>query len=258
MRTLEVLQHCESEFLGLIEDHFEGRGIGFRYVRPFAAQGRVPATAFQADGLVLMGGGAWGAVGGPDGARLLPSLAAEVRLTKDFLARKKPVIAWGVGSQILALAGGGAIEAGGLIFAVETARRTVPGALGGYLPETFPLVSFMRDRPQPPPGAEILALDSAGRPACFKVADTAIGFTGHPGIKPGILEDLLMEFDDPIQDSAGQPVDAGALLETVRGLQTQIADALVAIMTGVVQVTGLMRPYSEAELKRRRVIPIQR
>ena len=31
MKTLCVLQHVEAEYLGLIEDHFEGRNIRFRY-----------------------------------------------------------------------------------------------------------------------------------------------------------------------------------------------------------------------------------
>ena len=43
MKTVCVLQHIESEYLGLIEDHLEARSIRFRYCRPFVAGGSVPA-----------------------------------------------------------------------------------------------------------------------------------------------------------------------------------------------------------------------
>ena len=37
MKNICVIQHTEAEFLGLMEDHFEGRNIRFHYNRPFAA-----------------------------------------------------------------------------------------------------------------------------------------------------------------------------------------------------------------------------
>ncbi len=42
VKTLAVVQHTSAEYLGLIEDHLEGRRIRFRYCRPFATGGRVP------------------------------------------------------------------------------------------------------------------------------------------------------------------------------------------------------------------------
>ncbi len=152
-RTLFVLQHTQSEFLGQIEDHLEGRGIGFQYVRPFVSGGKVPGTAALTDGLILLGGGAWGTVGAP----LLPSLADEIRLTKDFLNRKRPVVGIGLGAQILCLAAGGGAEAAKLAFEVGEARRVRDDALAGYLPERFACAVYMRDRPVLPEGAEVLA-----------------------------------------------------------------------------------------------------
>lgn len=254
MRGLFALQHCHAEYLGLIEEHLEGRGIRFQYVRPFTADGKVPGTAVHADGLILLGGGAWGTVG----SRPLPTLDAEIRLTRDFLARRRPIFAWGLGAQILALAAGGAATAGDLAAAVEIVTRTGHDALAGYLPERFPLVTVMRDRPRPPSDARILAVDAAGGPAVFQIGANAVGFTGHPGMKPGLLEDLIMEIDDPMVDGRGAAADPARLLDDVRAAQQAIADALVPIMTGLVQVGGLMRPYSESERKRRTTIPIQR
>ena len=73
MKTIWVLQHTEAEYLGLMEDHFEGRNLRFRYFRPFAAGGMVPEVPGNADGLILLGGGPYGIVSG----HLLPSLGAE-------------------------------------------------------------------------------------------------------------------------------------------------------------------------------------
>ena len=106
-------------------------------------------------------------------------------------------------------------------------------ALNGFLPERFTQVLYMRDLPVLPDSARILACDDAGRPAVFQVGDNAYGFLGNPGIKLGMVEDLIMEFDEV-------PDDAPAGLEALRGLQTQLEDDLVPLMTGLVQCTSLM------------------
>ncbi len=246
MRSVNVLQHTQSEFLGQVEDHLEGRGIRFEYVRPFAG-GKIPGTAAHSDGLFLLGGGPWGSIGAP----LLPTLSAEIRLTKEYLARKRPVVGFGLGAQILCLAAGGVAAEADLRFSVGEARRVDAEALGGHLPERFPYALFMRDRLQPPSGARVLAVDEAGEPAVFQIGDKCLGFAGHPGCKPGMIEDLLMEFDDA-------PADAAAALASLRARAGALLEALVPIMTGVVKITGLMQPYDERELARRQVIPIQR
>jgi hypothetical protein len=97
----------------------------------------------------------------------------------------------------------------------------------------FPLVIYGRDRPEPPETARILARDREGRPAVFQVGTNALGFTGHPGTKAAIVEDLIMEFDEG-------PADPAANLARLRSLQRSIEDALVPIMTGVVKVLALM------------------
>ena len=57
MKLIHVVQHTSAEFLGLIEDHLEGRGIRFRYQRPFTGKASLPQAATIADGLFLLGGG---------------------------------------------------------------------------------------------------------------------------------------------------------------------------------------------------------
>lgn len=229
MSTLCVLQHTEGEFLGLMEDHFESRAIRFVYVRPFVPGATIPATPAGFDALVLLGAGPRGIVSGD----LLPSLAPELRLTGAFLAAGLPVIGIGLGSAILAVTAGGGAESAPLRFTVGDAHRTDPTALAGHLPEAFPFACYMRDRAVPPPGARTLAVDADGAPALFQVAPNSLGFAGHPGMKRGMVEDLVMEFADT-------PPDVSETLARLGATQRALADALSQIMVGLIKVTGLM------------------
>jgi GMP synthase-like glutamine amidotransferase len=165
----------------------------------------------------------------------VPSLTEELDLTRRCLELGKPVIGIGLGAQILALATGGGTERSELVFEVGEARRVRDDALNGFLPERYKLAVYMRDRPVPPDDAVVLAVDDSGRPALFQVAGNCLGFTGHPGAKLGMVEDLVMEFEDT-------PADPADAMDALRAAQPAIEDALVPIMTGLVQVTGLMRP----------------
>lgn len=228
MNVVAVVQHTAGEYLGLIEDHLEGRRIRFQYYRPFAA-GQLPSADVPADALFLLGGGPWGSAGGRD----LPTLRQEVELARVMLEQGTPVVGFGLGEQVLALAAGGGSEARDLEFEIVTARRTQGDALNGYLPETFHQARYMRDRAVPPSNATILALDERERPAVWRVGGNAYGFAGNPGIKVGMVEDLVMEFEEV-------PPDVPARLEELRGLQRVLEDELVSIMTGLVQCTALM------------------
>jgi len=230
MNVLNVVQHTSADYLGLMEDHLEGRRIRFQYFRPFTEQGRVPGPGDNCDGLVLLGGGPWGSAGDRD----VPSLQQEIVLTRAMLDMGKPVIGIGLGAQILAIAAGGSSQSAPLSFEVGHARRVTDDALAGFMPERFPHVSYMRDRPVPPPGARILALDESGRPAVFQLGLNAIGFCGHPGFKTAMAEDLIMEFEEAPPDPAPQ-------LRRLQLMAREIEDALVPLMTGIVKVTRLMQ-----------------
>lgn len=231
MKQVSVIQHTAAEYLGLIEDHLEGRRIGFRYFRPFASGGALPRVDELGDAVFLVGGGPWGAAGTRD----WPLLAEEVALVRSCLQARKPVVGLGLGSQVLALAAGGDAEPREPVLEVIEARRVDDDALNGFLPARFPLAVCMRDRPVPPEGSRVLAVDGDGRPAVFQLGRDALGFTGHPGVKRGMVEDLVMEYPE-------LPDEVAAGLAEVGALQGPIEDALVGIMTGLIQVTRLMRP----------------
>jgi len=229
MKLIHVIQHTSAEYLGLMEDHLEGRGVRFRYSRPFTPKGELPPADAPRDGLILLGGGPWGSAG----SRNLPTLEQEVALTCACLARGCPVVGIGLGAQILALAAGGRSEAASLEFVVTTARRVVDSALNGYLPETYPLALYMRDRPVPPEGATVLSRDPGGRAALWQVGSNAFGFAGHPGLKVAMVEDLIMEFEE-------SPPNLEPELGRLRAAQRALENALVPLMTGLIQLTGWM------------------
>ena len=229
---LAVIQHTAAEYLGLIEDHLEMRGIGFRYFRPFTSGSRLPRIEETSAGMVLLGGGPWGTA---PGAAQLPWLEAEIELVAAALAASQPVVGFGLGAQILALAGGGSAVAGTLTLDVGTATRTVEDALGGLLPASYPLVRYGRDTVSLPAGARMLAHDERGGWALFQLGERAFGFAGHPGIKSAIIEDLIMEFPQA-------PPETAAALAALRDVQEQVETALAAVMAGLVRVLGLMSP----------------
>lgn len=235
MKTLCVLQHVEAEYLGLMEDHFEGRNIRFHYVRPFTPGAILPPSAEGFAGLVLLGAGPKGVVSGS----LVPSLGPELRLTRDFLERGLPVIGIGVGCCILTTAAGGGADDAPLRFTVERARRVRGDALKGQLPETFPIAVYMRDRPVLPAGAEVLAVGANGEPAVFQLRGNCIGFLGHPGAKSAMIEDLIMEFEDV-------PENTAETLAELRAAQGEIAAVLGNIMVGLAELTHLMQPPQQA------------
>ncbi len=228
MKSLLVIQHSEAEFLGTLEDQFESRRIGFRYLRPFSG-GIVPPTSDGHDGLVILGGGPWGSVSTPR----LPTFDAEVELTADFRRLARPIMAIGLGAQILAAAAGGGTEASDFVFTIRTAKRTNEDALNGHLPPEFPVAVYMRDAPVLPPDALVLAEDETGAPAIFQVGGRAFGLTGHPGFKTGMAEDLVMEFHAWHEDVSGE-------LTALRAAQPEMERALAGIMIGFVSATGLM------------------
>lgn len=230
MNLLNVVQHTSADYLGLIEDHLEGRRIRFSYFRPFTEQGSVPGPGDNCDGLVLLGGGPWGSAGGRD----VPTLQQEIVLTRSMLDMGKPVLGIGLGAQILAIAAGGGSVSAPLVFEVGYATRAQGDALEGFLPERFPHVIYMRDRPVPPAGASILAVDEELRPAVFQVGVNSLGFCGHPGFKTAMAEDLVMEFEEAPEDPAPR-------LQQLQMMVPEIEDALVPIMTGIIKLTGLMQ-----------------
>ncbi|MCB1427769.1 MAG: hypothetical protein KDJ48_02915 [Nitratireductor sp.] len=229
MKTVCVIQHTEAEYLGLMEDHFEGRNIRFIYKRPFTAGGTLPTGPEGFDGLMLLGGGPYGIVSG----HILPSLGPELRLASAFLKAGLPVVGFGLGALVLATAAGGGAAEAPLRFELLTAERTGLGDSFLQVPQYFPLAQYLRDEPVLPRGAVKIAVCSQGRPLVFSVNDNSLGFTGHPGMKRGMAEDLIMEFTET-------PPDTPCTLQALADAQIEIASVLNDLMVATVRHSGLM------------------
>ena len=229
MKKICVIQHTEAEYLGLMEDHFEGRNIRFIYKRPFAAGGTLPGDVEDYDGLMLLGGGPYGLVSG----HLLPSFRPELALTKAFLAAGLPVIGIELGALVLTMALGGGAEEAPLRFVVDQAQPTASGNALLDWPESFPAMGYLRDRPVLPEGAEVLAIDAEGQPLAFRAAGNALGLLFHPGAKRGMVEDLIMEFEE----TPGNTVES---LEALGAVQAEIAEVLSKAMPGLIRAAGLI------------------
>jgi hypothetical protein len=67
----------------------------------------------------------------------------------------------------------------------------------------------------------------------FQIGTNAFGFSGHPGVRRAMIEDLVMEFEEG-------PANAADGLAQISALGAAIDDALVPIMAGLIAATGWM------------------
>ena len=230
MQTIAVLQNTDAEHLGLIEDHLEGRNIRFRYIRPSHDPNWVENFGLNKGGLILLGAAPYGTVSSPR----LSLLEKRVELVRTCVEDKLPILAFGTGAQLLVLASGGSVTPCELSLQIDTAYRTDNQALNGYLPEEYPIVRYMRDFANVPENAEILSRTSDGMPALYQLSDNCLAFTAHPGMKSAIIEDSIVQ--QPGFDVVG--IDR---LGVVRAKQYQLENALISMMTGIIQIMGWMR-----------------
>ena len=114
--------------------------------------------------------------------------------------------------------------------------------LRAFCRERYPLVRYgCDDRSCLPRRTRACPSIEAGQPALFQVGERAFGFSGHPGIKSAMVEDLIMEF-------AEAPAEPGSAAGPARRRESRIEEALVPIMTGLVRCIrsdgGARRPRS--------------
>ncbi len=227
MKNLLVLRYTEAESLGGLEDQFRNQGIGYSYHRPLSV-GKGVTSGVNSDGLVILGAGAWGT----NGERTtLPTLTHELRIAYDHMKRNRPILGFGLGSQIVSIAAGGGSEPSPCAFEVGMARRVREDALGGLMPERFPYAIFMRDRPVLPHDAEILAVDEHDRPLAFTIGRDVICFTCNPGFGPSMLRDLVRE----TEAGTGEAV---AALAAAAELEADAVRQLPALADGIVRAAG--------------------
>jgi GMP synthase-like glutamine amidotransferase len=159
--------------------------------RPHAGDA-VPADAAGYDALLVLGG----ALGVYDDD-VAPYLANVRALLAQSVAAGTPILAIGLGAQLLAVATGGRVqraEGGYRLGANLTAKRddTEHDLLLGLVPITPDVMQFHRDSISALPGGSKLLLNSLRDPIeAFRVGSAAWGLQFHIETPPAVLRDWL-------------------------------------------------------------------
>jgi GMP synthase-like glutamine amidotransferase len=232
MKQFLVVQHTDSEFLGTIEKLLEDRDIGFVYQRPYTGHS-LPASALQYDALWLLGG----AHAVTDRVRC-SWIDDELRLLGAFRRARRPVIGIGFGGLLVAQSYGGIPHAEPLHQAHwTTAHATAAGssdplarAVDGR--RVLVMVNGSVDLPS---RLEPVAVDDAGDWIALRCDALSYGLLFRPELKPGMLEDMIMEEGRPVPETIGE------LLAEARSQWHETQRTTTAVIVALVQALDLMR-----------------
>lgn len=230
MKRFLVVQHSYSEFLGGVETQLQSRDIGFTYLRPFTGQ-TLPASALQYDALWLLGGKH--AVCDTENC---PWVAEELRLVAAFRRAARPVVGLGFGGLLVAVAAGGtahAVPAHRAGFttahrAIEAEADPVAIALEGRK-----VLVMVNGRVDLPAGIAPVLVDDAGDWIAIHPDPLTYGLLFRPEVKPGMLEDMVMEENRETPEHIGELI-AGLRADRDGFQRTQ--DLAVAALVGALDL----------------------
>ena len=241
MRSFIVVQHSYTEFLGTIEKQLEHREIGFDYSRPFIGDA-LPGSPMDYDALICLGGPM-----PPTATDEYPWLENEVELIQAFNRAERPVIGFGLGGLLMAKAAGGrvsgdvplhgafvtahAVEKAGGEEGEEAGQDPVARAVDGQT-----VLVWHAGNAELPEGVEATVVDDDGRWLAFRAGPKAYAMRFRPEIKPGIIEDMVMEGQEV-------PDNVGDILRRCQELWAQGAMQAVTdgVLVALVSELGLMR-----------------
>ncbi len=228
MKRFLVVQHTHAEFLGAIERELEGRGIGFVYCRPFSGQA-LPASALQYDALWLLGGAH------PVSDRgHCPWVGDELRLVRAFRKARRPVVGLGFGALVVAQALGGEVSAQPLHRAHwADARAVADDALAAAAGGRRVLV-MVNGSASLPAAAVPLLVDASGEWIAARDGE-CYALLFRPELKPGMIEDMIMEEGRPLPD------DIGDVLAMARAEWGETQRTTAAVAAALVTELDLMR-----------------
>ncbi len=244
MKTFCVVQHTYSEFLGLIESQLEKRDIGFSYFRPFVGQA-LPGAALQFDALFLLAG-AYPTL--EDEA--CPWVEDEKNLIGIFKKARRPVVGIGFGGLLVAEeAGATPSEEPFHTLRWATARATAAGkddALAQAVDGQRVLVWY-NGSAELPEGLEPIVVDEEGRWLAIRPDELTYGMLFRPELKPGMIEDAIME--------AGRltPDDIGDYLVSAREHWDDMQRTTDRIIVALVKELDLMQERRKAPVFNLRV-----
>lgn len=201
MKYYAVLQHTYSEFLGLIENQLEKRDIGFNYIRPFVGQA-VPGSAMQWDGLFVLAGAT--RINDPEAS---PWAGEEQNLISIFRKAKRPVVGLGYGALLIAELEGGQPHPEPFHNAYWTIAHVTEAGRGDALAEAVDgrkVFVMYNGRVELPAGMEPILVDDEGRWLAIRPDELTYGLLLRPELKPGMIEDMIMEAERDVPDNIGE------------------------------------------------------
>ncbi len=237
MKHFLVVQHTYSEFLGLIESRLEQRDIGFTYVRPFTGQS-LPGTALQHDALWLLGG----AYPVTDTERQ-PWIDDELRLVTLFQRAHRPVVGLGFGGLLLARAAGGRAHGEPAHTACWTQARATEAGHDDPLAQAVDgrrVLVMYNGAVDLPEGVSPLVVDEEGRWIAARPGEATYALLFRPELKPGMLEDMIMEEGRPV------PENIGDLLAEARKQWPETQETTDRVLVALVSSLDLMRERRKA------------
>ena len=237
MKSFCVVQHTYSEFLGLIESQLEKRDIGFAYMRPFVGQA-LPGSALQFDAMFSLGG-AFPTME----EEACPWVDDEKTLIKIFQQAKRPVVGIGFGGLLVAeVAGGTPSEEPFHNLYWTTARATEAGkddALAQAVDGRRVLVMY-NGSVELPGGLEPILVDDEGRWLAVRPNPLTYGILFRPELKPGMIEDMVMEAGRMTPDNIGE------YLESARERWDEMQEVTDKVIVALVKELDLMQERRKA------------
>nr|WP_296748005.1 GMP synthase [Thioalkalivibrio sp.] len=232
MKNYCVVQHTYSEFLGLIESQLEKRDIGFSYHRPFVGQD-MPGSAAQFDGLWLLGG-AWPLTDEEHN----PQVPDELALIDIFRRSNRPVIGLGMGGMLVALQAGGTAQPEPAYRAEFVTAHKTPAGAGDALAEAVDgrkVLVLVHGSVDLPEGLEPTLVDDDGHWLAVRPDGLTYGLLFRPEMKPGMLEDIIMEARH------NPPPNMGELLGEARMEWQNMQEVTNHVVAGLVTELSLMQ-----------------
>ena len=201
MKNFAVIQHNYSEFLGQIERQLEVRDIGFNYFRPFVGQD-MPGSALHYDALFLLGGST------PINDRESgPWIDNESYLIKRFIDGKRPVVGFGFGALLIADMFGANSNSEPQHTAYWTVARKTEAGNGDPVAEAMDgrkVLVMYNGSATLDDGSTPILVDDDGNWLAIKPNDLCYALLFRPELKPGMLEDMVMEADRETPDNIGE------------------------------------------------------
>ena len=212
-----AIQNDETDAPHLVGRWLEEIGFAIQILRAYAGE-EVPTQVPNAVAALLPLGGHMNATDD----HLHPWLSFERALLKDAIDRDIPIFAICLGTQLLAVAGGGTVEraAAGEVGIYSVDRNLVPDAIFNFS-EPVPVAQWHEDHvTKLPIGATLLASSELCENQIYRLGSKSYGVQFHPEIDLNIVKWWEAEADNAFKDSGKSTIQPemkaaeAALIET--------------------------------------------